>query len=255
MLWWFLHIHFAFVLHIECQNPLLTFLLKGLHARILRSTAAASAMKMAASSTHVTCRIASWTSGLLCFPSPWILQLMTKPPTNGLSAPKSPLLCGLGIGLAAVVAVLRCFSVSMKNSPPFSAFMWISDMRNSPPSWASHSRWNLQQTVSLMPRSRHASSFPHGCQLSDLPVSGRTINQDPGLDLATQSQPEDGTKGVVMKAAATAEPERSCMVTFHPFLSLLSVSKLVISVVEPDQYALKGSIWETLSFHNYQKFY
>lgn len=105
-----------------------------------------------------------------------------------------------------------------------------------------------------MPRSRHASSFPHGCQLSDRPVSGRTINQDPGLDLATQSQPEDGTKGVVMKAAATAEPERSCIVTFHPFLSLLSVSKLEISLVEPVQYALNGSTWETLSFHNYQKF-
>ena len=105
-----------------------------------------------------------------------------------------------------------------------------------------------------MPRSRHASSFPHGCQLSDRPMSGRTINQDPGLDLATQSQPEDGTKGVVMKAAATAEPERSCIVTFHPFLSLLSVSKSEMSL-EPDQYALNGSIWETLSFHSYQKFY
>lgn len=85
-------------------------------------------------------------------------------------------------------------------------------------------------------------------------MSGRTINQDPGLDLATQSQPEDGTKGVVMKAAATAEPERSCIVTFHPFLSLLSVSKSEMSL-EPDQYALNGSIWETLSFHSYRKFY
>jgi hypothetical protein len=54
------------------------------------------------------------------------------------------------------------------------------------------------------------------------------------LDLATQSQPEDGTKGVVMKAAATAEPDRSCIFTFHPFLSLLSVSKSEVSG-EPDQ--------------------
>nr|GMC80129.1 hypothetical protein ACMD2_17387 [Ipomoea batatas] len=62
---------------------------------------------------------------------------------------------------------------------------------------------------SLMPRSRQASSFPHGCQLSGLQPSGCTINQVPGLDLATQSQPVDGTNGVVIKAAATAEPERT----------------------------------------------
>jgi hypothetical protein len=100
----------------------------------------------------------------------------------------------------------------------------------------------LQHIESLMPRSRHASSFPHGCQLSELPTtSGRTINQAPGLDLATQSQPEDGTNGVVMKAAATAEPDRSCIFAFHPFLSLLPDSKSEMSG-EPDQYVLNESI-------------
>ncbi|KAF8392759.1 hypothetical protein HHK36_020996 [Tetracentron sinense] len=78
---------------------------------------------------------------------------------------------------------------------------------------------------SLLPRSRHASSFPHGCQLLGPQASGRAISQGPGLDLATRSQPVDSTKGVVMKAAAaTAEPERSWIITLQPFLSLLSIS-------------------------------
>nr|GMC83248.1 hypothetical protein ACMD2_17387 [Ipomoea batatas] len=94
---------------------------------------------------------------------------------------------------------------------------------------------------SLMPRSRQASSFPHGCQLSGLQPSGCTINQVPGLDLATQSQPVDGTNGVVIKAAATAEPERSCIVTFHPFLSLLSISRSELPT-ELDQKLFNGSI-------------
>lgn len=189
---------------------------------MLRSTAAASAMKMAASSTHVTCRIANCTNGLLFFPSPRTLQLITNPPTTGLSPPKSPLLLGLGIGVGP--DALICLSVSMKNSPPFSAFMLISDTRNSAPSCPSERSRNRQQIESLMPRSRHASSFPQGCQLSGLQRSGRMISQAPGLDFATQSQPDEGTKGVVMKAAATAEPDKSCIFTFHPFLSLLSGS-------------------------------
>ena len=220
---WKLIITIFYIHHKEWWDPLLIFLRKGLHASMLRSTAAASAMKMAASSTHVTCRMASCTNGLLLFPSPCTLQLMTKPPTARANAAKSPLLCGLGIGLAAAARI--CLSVSMKNSPPFSALIKISDTRSSPPSWPSERRRNRQQTESLMPRSRHASSFPHGCQLSGLQISGRTINQAPGLDLATQSQPVAGTNGVVIKAAATAEPERSCIFTFHPFLSLLSISR------------------------------
>ncbi|KAF3634387.1 hypothetical protein FXO37_26510 [Capsicum annuum] len=71
----------------------------------------------------------------------------------------------------------------------------------------------------LIPRSCHASSFPHGYQLLGLQTSEQTINQAPGLDLATQSRPVDRTKGVVMKASTTAEPERPCIFTFHPFLS------------------------------------
>ncbi|KAF7825933.1 hypothetical protein G2W53_017097 [Senna tora] len=88
-------------------------------------------------------------------------------------------------------------------------------------------------------------------QLSGLKASGRTINQAPGLDLATQSQLSDGTKGVVMKAAATVEPDKSCIVNFHPFLSLLSISVPEL-LADPEQQRLNGSIWDSLSFHNYQ---
>lgn len=98
---------------------------------------------------------------------------------------------------------------------------------------------------SFIPRSRQTSSFPHGCQLSELHGSGRTISQAPGFDLATQSHPVAGTKGVVMKAAATADPDRSCIFTFHPFRSLLLVSWLELSAVF-DQKLLSGSTWDAL---------
>lgn len=213
-----------------------------MQASMLRSTAAARAMKMAASSIHVTCRMANCTRGLLGFPSPATRQLMTNPPAMGLSPAKSPLLCGLGNGVAAA---RTCLSVSMKNSPPFSALISISETRKSPPSCPSEKTWKRKHMQSRMPRSRQASSFPHGCQLSDLQGSGRTINQAPGLDFATQSQPVAGTKGVVMKAAATAEPDRSCIFTFHPFRSRLPISWFEPSA-EFDQKLLSGSTCDTL---------
>lgn len=229
--------------HQEWRFPLRIFLRKGLHASMLRSTAAARAINMAASSTHLMCRIANCTRGLLHFPSPCTLQVMTKPPSTGVSAAKSPLLCGLGTGVAAA---RTCLSMSMKNSPPFSELINISDIRISPPSCPSAKRWKRQQMESLRPRSRHASSFPQGCQHSGLQGSGRTISQAPGLDFATQSQPVDGTNGVVMNAAATAEPERSCIFTFHPFLSLLSISWSELSTECDQILLLNGSNWFTL---------
>lgn len=48
-----------FKCHHEWRLPLRIFRRNGLHASMLRSTAAARAIKMAASSTHVTCRMAS----------------------------------------------------------------------------------------------------------------------------------------------------------------------------------------------------
>jgi hypothetical protein len=87
--------------------------------------------------------------------------------------------------------------------------------------------------------SRHASSRPHGCQLSDAPVApARTMSHAPGLDRATVSPPGAGTNGVAMNAAATADPDRSWITTFHPFLSLLIAISMSFSSLPPelDQY-------------------
>ncbi|KAJ0928059.1 hypothetical protein HanRHA438_Chr04g0189851 [Helianthus annuus] len=77
-------------------------------------------------------------------------------------------------------------SVSIKNSPPLSAFMRISDINSSPPSCPSDKRWKRMKMESFVPpRSRQASSLPHGSQLSGRKASGRTINHEPGFDRAT----------------------------------------------------------------------
>ncbi|OAY79150.1 hypothetical protein ACMD2_17387 [Ananas comosus] len=95
------------------------------------------------------------------------------------------------------------------NSPPLSLLIKTSETRT-PASWLSGRRLKRRQTESRGPDSRQASSRPQGCQLSDEPIgSGRTISQAPGLDRTTRSQPIEGTNGVAMNAAATAEPERS----------------------------------------------
>ncbi|MFS7930117.1 hypothetical protein Hanom_Chr04g00340391 [Helianthus anomalus] len=74
-----------------------------LQASILRSIAAESAIKSAASAIHVTCCTPTCTIGLLAFPSPSTLELITNPLMfdNGLLA-------------------LESFNVSsMQNLPPF----------------------------------------------------------------------------------------------------------------------------------------
>jgi hypothetical protein len=72
--------------------------------------------------------------------------------------------------------------------------------------------------------SLHASSLPQGIQLSSPPLgSALIISHAPGFDLPTASVPVDGTNGVTIDAAATAEPDRSYISTSHPFLSFFSL--------------------------------
>uniref|UniRef100_A0A0A9GDF0 Uncharacterized protein n=1 Tax=Arundo donax TaxID=35708 RepID=A0A0A9GDF0_ARUDO len=61
------------------------------------------------------------------------------------------------------------------------------------------------------------------------------MSHAPGLDRATVSPPGAGTNGVAMNAAAMAEPDRSWITTFQPFLSLL-ISMSFSSPPELDQY-------------------
>ncbi|GER25142.1 PTS system glucose-specific EIICBA component [Striga asiatica] len=63
------------------------------------------------------------------------------------------------------------------------------------------------------PLSRQASSRPHGFHPEG---EGRRTSHAPGLDRETRWDPRDGTNGVIMEAAATAEPDRSCTVIIHP---------------------------------------
>lgn len=46
------------------------------------------------------------------------------------------------------------------------------------------------------------------------------MSHAPGLDLETRSDPGDATKGVIIEAAATGDPDRSWIVIIQPFLSL-----------------------------------
>lgn len=75
----------------------------------------------------------------------------------------------------------------------------------------------------LSPLARQASSLPHGFHV---PWPGRRISQAPGFERLTRSVPGDGTKGVTIEAVATGEPERSWIVTDHPFLSFMDFSFL-----------------------------
>lgn len=110
---------------------------------MLRSMAAASATKAAASSVHVTCCTPTSTSGLLHFPTPSTVDDITNPlrtacgknqksepdPDPGLDPepdidhdpdPKSKLPCGLvrGVGVVLILLVM-----SIVNFPPFFALM------------------------------------------------------------------------------------------------------------------------------------
>ena len=46
------------------------------------------------------------------------------------------------------------------------------------------------------------------------------MSHAPGLDLETRSDPGDATKGVIIEAAATGDPDKSWIVIIQPFLSL-----------------------------------
>lgn len=126
--------------------------------------------------------------------------------------PKSMLLLGLLIGDTLVVK-------SMVNLPP--VLMLIEELATVAVAVAvavvSGRSSNRYESMSGLPCSSQASRRPHGLQV---PWPGRRISHAPGLDRLTRSDPGDGTKGVTIDAAATGEPERSWMVTDHPFLSL-----------------------------------
>lgn len=61
------------------------------------------------------------------------------------------------------------------------------------------------------------------------------MSHAPGFDRDTLSEPGEGTNGVIMEAAATGEPDRSWIVTIHPFLSLpgLSLSPEKVLTIHP----------------------
>lgn len=123
--------------------------------------------------------------------------------------PKSMLLLGLLIGDTLLVK-------SMVNLPPF--LMLMEELATVPvvAVVVLGRSSNRCESMSELPCSSQASRRPHGLQV---PCSGRMMSHAPGLDRLTRSDPGDGTKGVTIDAAATGEPERSWMVTDHPFLS------------------------------------
>ncbi|MFS7888587.1 hypothetical protein Hanom_Chr00s000001g01596971 [Helianthus anomalus] len=95
----------------SCKNSFLSLREKSIQASILRSIAAESAIKRAASAIHVTCCTPTCTIGLLAFPSPSTVELITN-----------PLMFDNGLALVS-------FNVSsMQNLPPFFIFIVPSEM-------------------------------------------------------------------------------------------------------------------------------
>lgn len=181
---------------------------------MLRSMAAANATNAAASSVHVTCFTPTSTSGVLHRPSPPTVDDITNPlytdSTHDL-VPDSHAPLG-------VVAGKFLELESMVNFPPFLVLRVELARRTAGPpvaSGRSSKRWPRPSG------SRHASSLPHGFQV---PSSGRRISQAPGFDRLTRPEPGEGTKGFVIEAAATGQPERSWMVIDHPLRSFESSS-------------------------------
>lgn len=123
------------------------------------------------------------------------------------------LLCGLVTGVAQ-----RLVAVSMMNLPPFVLLRveLATVVEAEVVVAASWKRSNLYPRASEDPGSRQASRRPQGFQV---PLPGRRMSQAPGFDRLTLSEPGDGTNGVTIDAIATGEPERSCIVIDHPFLS------------------------------------
>lgn len=56
----------------------------------------------------------------------------------------------------------------------------------------------------------------HSLEASTLWV-GRRMSHAPGLDSVTWFEPGEGTKGVIIDATAIGDPERSWIITVHPF--------------------------------------
>lgn len=74
------------------------------------------------------------------------------------------------------------------------------------------------------------------------------MSQAPGFDLLTLFEPCDGTNGVTKDAAAIGEPERSWIVTDHPFrsfrgnsLSAVQQLKQFIDVLGSDSEDLQNN--------------
>lgn len=72
------------------------------------------------------------------------------------------------------------------------------------------------------------------------------MSQAPGFDLLTLFEPCDGTNGVTMDAAAIGEPERSWIMTDHPFrsfggesLSTVKHLKQLVDVLASDREDLQ----------------
>uniref|UniRef100_A0A2P2JB98 Uncharacterized protein n=1 Tax=Rhizophora mucronata TaxID=61149 RepID=A0A2P2JB98_RHIMU len=200
-----------------CLNPFLSLCENSLQASMLRSMAAASATKAAASSVQFTCCTPISTSGLLLrrplaftvddITKPLNKNCETKPAPNSDSDPdpdpdpdpKSQLLCGLLTGVASLLVL------STVNVPPVLvltvelATMVVAGVATL------ESRSNSNRYPSA-PCSRHTSSRPQGLQV---PCDGWRISHAPGLDWLTRLEPGDGTNGVTIDAIATGEPERS----------------------------------------------
>ena len=83
------------------------------------------------------------------------------------------------------------------------------------------------------------------------------MSHAPGFDRDTRSEPCEGTKGVIMEAAATGEPDRSWIVTIHPFLSLpgLSLSPETVLIIHPLLFMLlvKSDGRDLFFTYTYQK--
>lgn len=143
---------------------------------------------------HVTCRTPTCTVGLLTFPSPSTVDPITNPSPQREPVP-----------------------VSITNSPPFLALRDISAMGAPVPFEVGSVSSNRSPSESDGRRSRHASSRAHGCHVVGHDWSGRMISQAPGFDRETRADPGEGTNGVTIEAVATGDPERSWIVTVHPF--------------------------------------
>lgn len=85
----------------------------------------------------------------------------------------------------------------------------------------------LAQTITSVVFSQ-ASSRAHGIQPPSPICPGLRINKAPKFERLTLSVQNEGRKCVTIDATATGDPERSCIITSHPFHSLTSLSWLLL---------------------------